>query len=441
MVKKKPIKRPEKKETLAQKQEKRLRRLNHLRRRLPELSSRWWIRIGEMGGLTVLFLVNFWLLAPFFGRPDRINVFSAPVIPLFANLTESFLSFSYGVRLWLLVFLIFFPLSFYWFVREISGRKLVALISSFIAILPVGIFLPLRVNLGLFGGDGAHMASLTLTPLVCLLLLKFLRYGKYWAGTSAALGTTVVALTSPIGVVVLALFMGVITFSEMLLGRGRLKAVRFFIVLILAIGFSAFWYNPKFAFLTLQSPQGQVVKKTLSTLLPVSFFLLPILGVFGFLLFENRPQLQPMFIAFFLTIGLGLFSLGAGVAHPTPSRFLPAFGIALAFFLGISNGFLFDFFRRSPKFDRFKIPLFQRRIIALGLIGFVFGLMVIIILFSHQSLWELEFSQVLGLATEQKVGVWGIKEKTAGPGSTFGYMITGLTALGVVILKVKLGAP
>jgi len=421
--------RPEKKETLAQKQEERIHRLNHLRGRLGTLSPQRWVKAGETLGLAVLFGLNLYLLYPFFGHKDTVNVFSAPVIPVLASASENFISFPYGVRIWLLVFLIFSPLSFYFFVREISGRKLTGFLASLIVSLPVGIFLPLRVNLGFLAEDGAHMASLTFVPLVCLFLLKFLRRGNFWAGIFSALGTTLVALTSPIGFVVLFTFMVILTFSEMLLGRGRLKFLRFVIVLLLTVGFSAFWYNPKFVILIIQSSQGQLVKNTLSNLLPISFFLLPLLGVFGFLLFENRPGLQPIFIAFFLTIAFGLFSLGAGVAHPSPSRFLPAFGISLAFLLGILIVWFFDFLRLSEK----------RQLLAFGLMGLIFALIVFIIGFFSGNLRELEQFQVLGtISSEQTVGLWEIKEQTGRLENLFGYAISSLAALSVLILKLKL---
>jgi len=433
------IKQPAKKETLASKQEKRIRRIHYLRSRFSELPPQWWVGVGEVLGIAALLLANIWLLYPFFGSPDQTNVFSAPVVPVLVTLTEKMAPFAYGVRIWLLVFLIFFPLSFYFFVRGISGRKLTAFLASFMVILPIRVFLVTRVELGLLGEDGAHIASLTFTPLVCLLLLRFLKRGTFWAGILAGLGATIIALSSPIGFLVLSIFLGVITFSEMLLGRGRLKLTRFLIVLVLAAGFSAFWYHPKFVFLTINSPQGQVVKKTLSNLLPLSFFLLPILGVFGFLLFENRPELQPVFIAFFLAISFGLFSLGAGVAHPTPSRFLPAFGISLAFLLGILITSFFDFLRISPKLKRFKIIFPYRRLVSSGLIGLIFVLIFLIVISSYRSFSEIELGQVLGLTAEQKVGVWEIKEKTTQLESLIGYTITGLTALGVAILRTRLG--
>lgn len=421
------MKRPKKKETLAEKQEERIRRLNHFRKKIPEFSAQWWVRVGEIFGLAVLFLVNLFLLYPFFGHEDRVNVFSAPVIPVLATFTERFIAYSSGIRVWLLAFLLFFPLSFYYLVKRITNRKLTAFLASFVVILPIRFFLLLRVNLGLLGGDGVHVASLTFIPLTCLFLLCFLRQGNFWSGIFSALGAALVALTSPLGFLTLTVFMGIITFSEMLLGQGRLKLVRFLTVLILAIGLSSFWYNPKFILLVINSSQGELLRQSLANLFPLSFFIVPLLGTFGFLLFENRPQLQSMFIAFFLTVAFGLFSLGTGVAHLLPSRFLPAFGIGLAFLIGVSTVWLFDFLRNSA-----------RRLAAFGLIGVIFALIVLITIFFSGNLWQLEKTQVLGLSAEEKVGIWEIKERTNQFENIFGYGITGLTVLGVLMLKTRL---
>lgn len=438
MASKKLRDQPGKKETLASKQLARVHRLKRFRGRLVAFSPKGWVKIGEILGEVGLLLIVFWLLRSFFGHEDQINVFSAPVVPVLATLIEKFVPYFYGVRIWLTIFLIFFPLSFYWFVKEISGRKLVGFLSSLVVIMPLGIFLPSRVNFGLLGGDGAHIASLTFMPLVCLLMLRFLRRGHFLSATFSALGTALVALTSPLGLVVLGVFMGVVVFSEMLLGRGRLKFIRFLIVLVLAAGFSSFWYSPKFVFLTLQSPQGQLIKRTFFNLLPISFFLLPLLGAFGFLLFENRPQLQPTFIAFFLTVGFGLFSLGAGIANPSPSRFLPAFGISLAFLIGVFIIWFFDFLRISPKLKRVKMIAPFRRRLAYGLVGMFLVMIFLITFLFGRDFGIKEGGLVLGITAEQKVGIWEIREKTSQTERIFGLVITILTSSTVVIVKKKL---
>jgi hypothetical protein len=248
-----------------------------------------------------------------------------------------------------------------------------------------------------------------------------------------------VALTSPIGFIVLGVFMVVITFSEMLLGQGRLKAVRLVIVLVLAAGFSAFWYSPKFVFMIIGSSQGQLVKRALTNLLPPSFFFLPLLGVFGFLLFENRPQLQSLFIGFFLTVAFGLFSLGAGLAHPAPSRFLAAFGLSLAFLMGVLIVNLFDFLRLSPRLKKLgKLGTYQP-LVSFGLLGILLVVSTALLMSYRYELWQLESTQVLGLASEQKVGLWNIKDQIKPLENFLGYSITGATGLLLALIKLRLG--
>ena len=429
------VKRPEKKETLAIKREEKIRSRFYLRKRFSDFAPSQWVERGEGLGLIALFILNFILLLPFFGYEDRINRFSAPLIPTLASATSFLIPFSYGIRVWILVFIILLPHSLYWMMKTISGRKLTGFLAALIVSLPVGIFLPTRVNLGLLGGDGAQVASLTFIPVVCIFLLWFLRGGKFWIGVLASAGVTLVALTSPLGTTVLLVFMGVITFSEVLLGWGRLKILRFLTVMILAIGFSAFWYNPKMAILILMSPQGQLIRQTFSNLLPISFFVLPVLGVFGFLLFENRPHLQPMFIAFFLMIGFGLFSLGAGVATAVPSRFIPALGVSVAFFLGNFVVWLMSFLRISAKLDRFRIPAWRRQLMASGLLGLVLIIICLINIFSGNRLRELEKGWVLGLTSDQTVGIWEIREKMNFFESLIGFGVTGLTFWLVFLLR------
>jgi len=428
---------PEKNETLAQRQQEKIVKLNHLHQGLARFSPQWWVGKGEIVGLVVLFLLNLYLLLPFFGHQDQTNVFSAPVVPLLVDITSPFVSYSYGVRVILLTFLLFFPFSFYLLAKAVARRKLIAFLASFLVILPIGVFLPPRLNLGILAEDGAHIASLTLTPLVCLFLLEFLRQGRFWAGVFCALGTTAVALTSPFGLLVLVTFMTVISFSETLLGRGRIKAMRFLVVLVLAAGFSAFWYNPKFIILTLWSPQGALVGRAFSTLLPVSFFLLPLLGVFGFLIFENRAYLQPLFVAFFLTVCFGLFSLGTGLSHPSPSRFLPALGISLSLLLGILAVQIFDFLRFSPTLGKLKVSFHGRQLFAFSFLSLLFIIMVIIILIGRQP-FPFGETQILGVNADKTVGIWEIKQQTSRLESLVGCLISAMAVLSTILLRLKL---
>ncbi|HUV46563.1 MAG TPA: hypothetical protein VMW29_00360 [Candidatus Bathyarchaeia archaeon] len=399
-----PFKRPKKEETLAKKAVKRNYRL-FFNNRLMTILPRWWVGTAEILGLTLLFLLNFLLLLPFFGQEDKSNIFSAPLIPVLSKLFF-LMSFPVAIRFWLLFFILFLPVTFYFFVREISGRRITAFLASLIISLPLGIFLPLRLKLALFTEDGNHIASLTLGILACLFLLRFLRSGNFKMGVSSSLLISLVALTSPLGLFILGCFSLAISFSEMLLSQGRLKFFRFLTVFMLAAGLVSFWYNPGFVFLIVASPQGELIKGTLASLFPLSFFLVPLLGAFGFLLFENRPRLQPLFLAVFLSIGFGLLSLGAGMQLSSPYRFLPSLGMALAFLGSIVLARIFDFLKRRRSFRQFSgISRYRKQILFFSITLF-FTIITSIIMASAKNFGQLEQEEVLGLVDSKTTGIW-----------------------------------
>lgn len=428
---------PQKSETLVSKTEARIEK-KKLLAHIGAIKIEHWVGIGEAIFLITLLLINFGLLFSFFGKPDETNVFSAPLIPILAQATSFMVPFVYGVRLWLLVLLLAFPVTFYFFVREITGRKFPAAVAALLISIPAEPFLKSRIELGLFADDGGQMAALTISAAVCLLLLRFIRQGGFKAGIIASLGIAAIALTSPLGLVILAFFALIITFSEMLLGEGRIKFLRLLTAFVLMIGFVAFWYHPGFVLMTIGSSQGELLKAAIGNLLPISFFALPIAATFGYLLFENRPQLQPLFLALFLTAGFGLIYLGGGVPISTPSRFLPAFGTCLAFLAGVVVMFLYDFLRESPKIKAIMPhPTFQR------MISFGFPLVILLgcsflIKSTTANLGELGYSRVLGLSAQQIVGVWEIRSQVSGIGDILGKGITLLTIGSVFVLKKKI---
>lgn len=428
---------PEKNQTLASKQEEKIRQVNHRLTHWVKFPAEWWVSAGEAGSLLALFLANFYLLRPFFGQADQTNVFSAPLIPALAKLTF-FFAYEEGVHFWQVFFLLVLPFTLYFFVREVSGRKIAGLMAAFIVSFPVGIFLPIRLR-GVLAVDGPYMASLALVPLVCLALWRFLRYGHFPLAVMTALGMVLVALISPLGTLVLFIFCLMVTFSEILLGSGRLKIVRFLIILLFTAGFSAFWYNPKFVILTVDSEQGKLIINTFFNLLPFSLFLVPILGVFGFLLFENRAHLQGIFLALFLMIIFGLLSLGMGIPLASASRFLPALGISVAMLAGVGLVWLFNFLRFSTwlwaKFKRFE---HWQEAISLGLIWFFVGSSAGTFLANVDNL-IFEESQVLGaFSPTPAIGFWEIRRQTSPLEAIFGYLITALTLLAVAILGFRL---
>ncbi len=430
---------PKKAETLAKKAKKRSQRLI-LKSRFLEFSSRFWLGTGEILVLLLVLLFNFFLLWPFFGREDQTNIFSAPFIPILANVSSFFMPFDYAVRFWLLVFIIFFPLTFYLLIREISQQRLIAFLAVLVASLPLGIFLPLRINIGLLGEDGAQIASLTLTALACLFLFRFLRRGGFKMATATSFMIALTALTSPLGFFILFCFCWALTISEMLLSSARLKLARFVIVFLLATGLVSFWYNPKFAFLIYNSPQGQMVKKTLFSLFPLAFFLTPLLGVFGFLLFESRPRLQGLFVAVFWTIGFFLLFLGAGLKLSSPVRFLPSLGVSLSFLLAILLGYLSTYLKTLSYLKQFSfIGRFRRLIILVVLVVLAISFLLIVSK-TRKDFVEKEQYLVLGLETVKRTGLWEIRKRSSGlvsDGIGFTLSLSTFGLLGLVRTKLK----
>lgn len=421
------LKRPKKSETLVSRVEARSYR-RKLLARAKRLQHSRLITYGELFGLIILLLLTFWLLIPFFGQEDQVNVFSAPFFPILASLTSFIMPYAYGIRVWLLVFFAVFPFSFYYFVKEICKRKLTGFLASMIVMLPLSIFLFLRIELGILSQDGGQVAGLTLTMLVCLFLLKFLKTGSFNMVVASSLLSTLVALSSPLGLLVLLCFTLMITFSEMLLGQARTKIARYLVFCLLTAGFSSFWYNPKFIIMIIGSPEGQLAWKALINLFPISFFVLPLLGSFGFLLFENRPHLQPLFIASFLSIGFTAFYFGSGIPYSSPSRFIPALGISVAFLIALIVIWLFDFIRLSPRLDRFKLRRFQRRLIAISFTVFSFFLTIVLGLIFRSKLVELaELPPTSPIIVVSRIGIWEIRNATRGVGNIFGAIITLIT--------------
>src|SRR3989344_8899032 len=137
------------------------------------ITKAWWSN-GPMEGLGLLaiFILNFFLVYSFFGTQSPVIYFSGPVIPLFAKAMGLFLvTLPYGIQITNAAFFVFFPLTFYLFVKKITGRKAIAFLASLIASLPIYPFGIVRIYGMFLGHDGPHIASLTIIPLAVYGLL------------------------------------------------------------------------------------------------------------------------------------------------------------------------------------------------------------------------------------------------------------------------------
>jgi hypothetical protein len=399
------------------------------------VDSAWWANgpMEWLGG-SLIWLLNLYMVWPFFGREAFVTSYSGPVIPFLANLVSfSGLPLTYSIEIVNVSFFLLFPISFYWLMKSVSGKTLVALLAGLLVSLPLSPFAGARVRATFFNVEGPHMASLAVVPLAIGGLLAFLHHGGWKNLFLASLTASLVGLISPFGLLAYLIFAGIATFSEVLLGHGRLKLARLALVFVLMAGFSSFWYNPAFFFWLITGPMGEEPRMMISQLIPISFFVLPVLGAFGYLLFDRKPDLQPLFLGSFLTIAFMVIVLaGRGFMPSAPSRYIPELGLSLAFLFGVGGERLVEFWSKNKErwaWARWANGRAVNSLLLLTLVGLMVG---IIEGREHLQVYE---GQVLGYWTGVERGeIWQARERFGGTNVGMGYGITGLTGLGLVIM-------
>ena len=338
----------------------------------------------------------------------------------------------YAIQIVNIAFFLIFPFSLYVFIRFISDRKMIALLAALIASLPFYPFSEVRAFASLMGTDAAHIASLSVIPVAMYGLVSFLRKGGIINLIIAAVASAMVALVSPFGFMTYIIFATALTFSEVLLGRGRLKFFRFLTVMVFAGGLNSFWYNPGFFVWMITGPLGENVRFTVSKLFPIAFFAVPVLGAFGYLLFDRKPNLQPVFLASFLTIFFAIISLAGGGIFPShPSRYTPELGISLSLLLSIFIIRLTDYLRlnKNPKLAKYNKALLSGSLLVVVMLSLIAGLIL------GRGRLNIGSNQVLGFWTGVERGnIWEEKEKFGGAHSFWGYAITGISIVGLGVV-------
>lgn len=301
-------------------------------------------RLKDLIFALTLFLLNLVFLWPFFGQNYPYASFSTPVLPLLSQVLDflSPLSFNQAVGFFVLLSFPLASITWYAFFKRFSSSALLSFLAGLIFLLP-WFFLP-RFALFWQKGDGIHALGFAILPLIGIILGKFLRAGSFNPFLASFLGVSLISLISPFTLLNLYLFFFVLTCSEMLLGQARIKILRFLVVCLFAQGFSSFWYHPYFLLSLFKSGPGREVFSSFWRLIPISFFTIPILGAFSFLIFDRKPHLQPLFFSFtFSALYLALVaaeSFGGYLPFPVPARFFPEFHIGLSFLLAILIIFL-----------------------------------------------------------------------------------------------------
>lgn len=347
----------------------------------------------------IVFLANLFLIIPFFTREKGVE------------------------ELLVLVAYIFGPVFFYFYVWEITHRRLVSLFASLIYTLPT-----FRLSQALFFNDGAHIIALTIIPLTLVFLLRFLRKPTVKSAIVSILTITSVVLLSPFGLFNLLIFIFTLTCSEMLLGKGRIKVFLSLLVLVATAGLSAFRYHPEFVVGVFQSEQGRAIFSIVWSLIPPSFFLVPILGAFTFLIFDRRPNLQPVFLAssqffiFFLLFFIGTHT--SSIYITAPNRFLPEISLSAAFLSALILVWIVEILKTEWLEKKLKFLQKLSLNTASGFLFFILTFLLASIIFARPNF--AEFSKEAWTA---KIILGGGGGGGGGLSQVLGYGVTVLTGL------------
>jgi hypothetical protein len=196
--------------------------------------------------------------------------------------------------------------------------------------MPIAAMAESRILMSFVGFDSPHIASLSILLAVILLVHGFVKNGGMLRLWLVVLGIVLVGLTSPTGFLSLVVFAGITVFSEMLLGDGRIKVIRAVMAFGSAMGVMCFWYSPGFLYWLVMGDVGLELRAVVARLVPVSMFLVPVVGIFGYLLFDRKPTWQPIFLALFYTGSFFAVNVASGW-----HKFLGEFGLSLAFLVAI----------------------------------------------------------------------------------------------------------
>lgn len=434
---------PEESETIAAKRAVRLHEKIIKGRSALFVNKAWWTS-GPLEALAILFLIllNFYLAIPLFGTAATTTRFSGPVIPLIARALEFTFKvpLPLGFQIIYLTFFILLPLTSYLFIKKVAERKSIAFLSVLFISLPIYPFASARLNSVVTTPDGPHIASLTLIPLALLSLLNFTRNGELKNLLFASITSALVVLTSPFGFFMLLILGTITVFSEMLLGSGRLKLFRLLGVFLVTAGLSSFWYNPQFSLSLVFGPLGTEIREMVTQLIPISFFALPVLGAFGYLLFDRKPNLQPLFLSFFYTVIFALIVWAGGGFFPSnPSRYIAELGVSLSFLLAIGIIKFLDYVRFLQKTPIAFINQLNKRVVANAGLFLVSVVLIGAIVAGRSGLPAMD-ERVLGLWTGVERGrIWVEREKSNVGSSMLGYAVTGVTMSSLTILGRKFG--
>lgn len=306
-------------------------------------------------GLSILTLVAY------FGSSWETGSLSLVFLPLVGKLLIPILSGEDNLLLStiFLVGLAIGPVSFYAYVYFLTKRHLPSLLTGLLTLLPIVPFsssVPERLVLALVEYDGAHILGLSLLPWIAILYHNYMRWGKNKWQIATVVMAVLLGLISFFSFLVLIVILFFISVSEALVSLGRVKLKRFVVTATLLMVVFVAIYN--FALLDMmRSEAGKVTLAVVWNLLPMTFFIVPILGTFAFLIFDRRPALQPLFLSLGFTVTFGMLHMVRISFVETTifnqSRYAAEVSFVAAFLVGILMMWVFDLVRGGKLVARF----------------------------------------------------------------------------------------
>lgn len=248
----------------------------------------------------------------------------------------------------------------YLLVKDMTKRQVSAIFASVIYLvppMPIFVLSVSKSNLSeatlasaksfftVIYGDGAHFLALALIPFALLFYLRFLTYSQRRDFLLVVLLTVVIFLTNRSQALYFWVILTIATFTDMFIGKYKVKFKKMLFVLIFVIGLVSFWYKPSF-WLT---GTGQVIGdfgQNVKYFFPLPAILAILSFLFSFVFFAKRRDRQPIFIAFlvfFIFISINIdWILNGRHFLPHPHRLLPVIFMFGAIALSLTLTAVFD---------------------------------------------------------------------------------------------------
>lgn len=288
-----------------------------------------------------------------------------PLIPYFLAFISSLFNLSIPslYRFFIAFFYALGPISLYFFVRYLTKNNLVAFISAFLySILPSFVYLipevrafganfyyaPWRLVVLNFFGEGPHISTLTIIPLVLIAFLFALRKPSVFSFILASISVAIIPLANIPSTISLLIMIFALIFSESLIEKTAFKIKRAFLILLVSFGLISFWYTLPYIKITFLTSSSRENWSPLSYLnfLPLVLFIFSLFLVIFVSIFSKKRERQPLCFALISVLSFSFIVLTWYLFKkpilPEPNRFMPEIEMNVAILLGLLLTFLYQ---------------------------------------------------------------------------------------------------